>query len=213
MGIRILARRIRKACDFVVDESGQLVGTVMLAQDDYAAYAERSSQDMRSVPAEVFDDKAPLLTLISTENSDVLTKPLTRRYEMQRSAYADVAGGIMYLNPYPFLRIEENPFNESERNYPIDFGMISEQVCVFKFVIPEGYTIKEMPKNESFALSQNTAKFALSFSTRAGEISVVNRLQINKTLFMPDEYPALREFYARIVAGMGSLIVLEKTTK
>lgn len=197
--------------DFTVDESGKLAGKIVLAQDDYAAYAERSSQQPKDIPIDVFADKAGNLKLISKENADVLTKPFTRRYELQSTDYADVAGNHIYMSPYPFLRMAENSFKETERNYPIDFGMISEQVCVFRFVVPEGYAVKEMPKSESFGLPVNAARFALNVTSRQREISVVSRIQINKTLFMPDEYSALREFYARIVARMASLIVIEKT--
>jgi hypothetical protein len=46
--------------------------------------------------------------------------------------------------------------------------------------------------------------------TQGAEVTVVSRLQINKTLFMPEEYPALREFYSRVVAKMAEMVVLEK---
>jgi hypothetical protein len=41
-------------------------------------------------------------------------------------------------------------------------------------------------------------------------INITSHLQINKSLFIQDEYPHLREFYTRVVAKQTEQIVLKK---
>ncbi|HTF16739.1 MAG TPA: hypothetical protein VK658_01635 [Chryseolinea sp.] len=193
-----------------VDDEGQLSGNVILNQDDYAAFPYRSAKtDSTKAPADIFGVHSGDLKLVSTENAKDVSKALIRKYELQPFDYGNLAGTTMYISPYPFLRKEENEFKTATREYPVDFGMISEKTGMFKFTLPKGFKTKELPKNENFGLPGNAAKFTLSV-TAGTDVTIVARLQINKTLFMPDEYPALREFYSRVVAKMSEMIVLVK---
>ncbi|MGC3944744.1 MAG: DUF3857 domain-containing protein [Chryseolinea sp.] len=206
---------IRKAktsvtANLKIDEVGQMEGNVVLGQDDYAALSYRSAKsDSVKMPGDIFGEHMDDLKLVSTENENNESLTLIRKFDLQPINYADVAGANMYISPYPFLRIKENEFKDPIRNYPIDFGMMSERTSMFKFTLPKGYKIRELPKSENFGMTGNAAKFTLSV-TPGEEVTIVSRLQINKTLFMPDEYPSLREFYSRIVAKMAEVIVLEK---
>jgi hypothetical protein len=211
IGIEPVRRsKVSLTANFIIDESGQLAGNVVLGQDDYAAFAYRSPKnDSTKMPKDIFGDYSDDVQLVSTENATDVSKTLIRKYELRPVEYGSRAGSNMYISPYPFLRIYENEFKASSREYPIDFGMISEKICMYKLTVPNGFKIKELPKNENFFIPGNGAKFMLSV-TAGAEVTVVVRLQVNKTLFMPDEYPALREFYSRVVAKMSEMIVLEK---
>jgi hypothetical protein len=59
-------------------------------------------------------------------------------------------------------------------------------------------------------LQDNAAKCTFNISQTGNRIFIMSNLQINKTLFMQEEYPPLREFYARLVSKMAEQIVLKK---
>jgi hypothetical protein len=211
IGVEPIRRnKVSITANLKVDDAGQLEGNVVLGQDDYAAFPYRSAKvDTTKAPTDIFGSLSNDLKLTATENAKDVSKTLVRKYELEPTDYGNLAGANLYISPYPFLRVDENEFKSANRNYPVDFGMISEKTGMFKFSLPQGYKIKELPKNENFGLPGNAARFTLS-TTSGADVTVVARLQINKTLFMPDEYPALREFYSRVVAKMSEMIVLEK---
>jgi hypothetical protein len=53
-------------------------------------------------------------------------------------------------------------------------------------------------------------KYAFSFSQSGRQINILTRLQINRTLFDPEEYNDLKEFYALVIAKKAEQIVLRK---
>jgi hypothetical protein len=53
-------------------------------------------------------------------------------------------------------------------------------------------------------------KYAFSFPQSGRQINILTRLQINRTLFDPEEYNDLKEFYALVIAKKAEQIVLRK---
>jgi hypothetical protein len=117
---------------------------------------------------------------------------------------------MIYFNPIVFLREESNPFVLTTRHYPVDFSAIVDKVSVYNITIPEGYTVEELPQSKVLTLPEGAAKYTFNISVNTNKIVVMNRLQINKTLFYQDEYPNLREFYTRLVAKNSESVVLKK---
>ena len=70
--------------------------------------------------------------------------------------------------------------------------------------------LEEVPQNKILMLPGNAAKFVYSVSVNGNTISVVRTFQINKSLFVQDEYPNLREFYNQVVAKQNEQVVLKK---
>jgi hypothetical protein len=79
-----------------------------------------------------------------------------------------------------------------------------------KITIPEGYVVDELPQSKILVLPNNAARYTLSTSQMGNVVSLTSNIQINKTLFIQDEYLNLREFYNQIVAKQAEQIVLKK---
>ena len=139
-----------------------------------------------------------------------LSKPVTATYDVRISNAATQAGNLMYINPFVALREETNPFIHEKRTYPIDFGIPSEKVFVCTLNLPDGYTVEELPQSKVIRIEGDAAKCSFNISQIGNSLFVVNTLLISQTLFMQQEYPALREFYTRLVAKMSEQIVLKK---
>jgi hypothetical protein len=144
------------------------------------------------------------------KNIKEVHEPLKESYEMSVDAYADVAGDIIYLNPFLLMREETNPFKLATREYPVSFGSLLERGYTGKFTIPEGYAIDEMPQNKVIALPGNAAKFMFNVSQLGNQIAITSILQINRDIFLQEEYPNLREFYNQVVAKQSEQIVFKK---
>jgi hypothetical protein len=200
--------------NFTLTNNGDLTGQVSASKDGYAAFNTRQKL---SVSEDEYKKDFFIGKLWSIQTSEILNvnetdKPLIENYQINAEAYATVSNDLIYLNPFFFLREEFNPFVSNTREYPIDFDVTVDKLNICNITIPDDYTLDEVPQSKALALPDNAAKCAINISFNDNKIMILYRLQINKTLFMQDEYPNLKEFYARLVAKMSETIVLKKKT-
>jgi len=122
----------------------------------------------------------------------------------------NVINDIVYLNPMFFHQINENPFILEDRKYPIDYGYLIERAFIINYTIPEGYEVIEYPEKIIVKLPNNDAYFAYNVTVMGNKISLTSRFNINKILFLPNEYTLLKEFYNQIIKKHAEPIVLKK---
>lgn len=119
-------------------------------------------------------------------------------------------GDLIYLSPGVGLYRTSNPFVSSERKLPINFHFPFEETMVLKYKIPQGYEVHELPQNKIQRSLEGKAMFVYSISQLGDELLINTRLIIGQTLFTPDNYAALKEFYDIVVGKSGEKIILKK---
>ncbi len=196
----------------IISNEGQLSGKVKIINDGYAAYSGREKLEggEESYKKDSFITKLSNVQTSEILNGKDLDKPLLENYDISIDSYATLSGDLIYFNPIVFLREESNPYVLTSRQYPVDFSSIVDKVSVYNITIPDGYTVEEVPESKVFTLPEGAAKYTFNISVNSNKIVVMNRLQINKTLFYQDEYANLREFYTRLVAKNAENVVLKK---
>lgn len=117
---------------------------------------------------------------------------------------------VIYLQPFLFLKDEENPFKKPTRKFPVEFNYpYSEQVRV-QIQIPDGYVVEEVPENVQFVLPGNGGYYRFILSLQGSMISVMSQLDIKGVSYSPDEYHAIRTAFQQKVEAENSMIVLKK---
>jgi len=192
-----------------------LKGNMVLSKGDYAALDFRNDyEDFNSDDEYLADYKEGKkgLKVIShkIENLDSLYKPITEEFEVIINNGASDIDGELYITPVLFEQVKENPFKVSERKYPIDFGYCHDKTIIANFIIPQGYTVGNLPANVSLKLAGNAASFSCKTGVQDDKISVVMKLNINKSIILQTQYVELREFYNQIIAKEAEPIVLKK---
>lgn len=118
---------------------------------------------------------------------------------------------VVYINPTLSEGYKQNPFKSAERFYPVEMPYATDESYFFTMLVPDGYTIDELPKSMVLKFNeQGDAFFEYRISESGGTISFRSRIVIKRTLFQPDEYETLREFFNMIVKKQGEQIVLKK---
>lgn len=125
-------------------------------------------------------------------------------------AYSMAGERIYHYSPMLGEGESTNPFKINEKQYPVDFGIPQEETYTANFSLPKGYVVKEMPKMESIALSNNGERFIFSCVNENGELKIASKITIDKAIYLPKEYHSLREFYSRIVGKHAEQVVLKK---
>ena len=118
---------------------------------------------------------------------------------------------ILYVSPLFGEGIKNNPFKSAQRFYPVEMPYTIDETYVLTLDAPEGYTIDELPKPMILKLNEEgEGVFEYLISESGGSISLRSRLQIKRTVFAPDEYELLREFFNMVVNKQNEQIVFKK---
>jgi hypothetical protein len=196
-----------------ITEEAALEGKLTLERTGYFAARDRKEYFTKEEEAYVknLSDVHQLeVTKSEFSNTKDLTNAFKEVHEVIASDRANVAPNTIYFNPVFFTKIKENPFKSEDRKYPVDFGHSFDQMYVLKLTIPEGYVVDEAPQPKAMALPGGAGRFTYSFSQVGNTLSLINNLQINKSVFNQEEYASLREFYNQVVAKQAEQVVLKK---
>jgi len=117
---------------------------------------------------------------------------------------------MIYFNPF-IDKIKNNPFLLNERTYPIDFGFKKKLSYIVKINTPNNYKIISVPESVRLSIPNKGGVFLCNTTVKDNEITIFLQYSLNKTIYSPQEYPYLKEFYHQIIKSQNSLITLEKT--
>jgi hypothetical protein len=199
-----------------LNENGEVSGLVAVERSGYSAANQRKKY-LKMGEAEYLKDfgknKDWEVTKSSFENSKEVHLPFKEKHEVSKfNNQVTMAGDIIYVNPFVLLQKDNNPFKLEQREYPVDFGFSNDEVYVATIIIPDGFAVEELPKSKVMMLPENASKFMFNVSQTGNKIMITSNLSINKSLFVQDEYPGIRELFNQIVAKHNEQIVLKKKT-
>jgi hypothetical protein len=196
---------------------GSLSGTAETSHSGYAGLQRRTEVFTKGVSAFLQKDlprayPSCTLSLPAVDNADSVGKSLVTRCTLESTELVQTAGNRLYLTPLLSTARRENPFKSPKRAFPVDFGAALEETSLISFAVPEGYVVEELPKSLGIALPNDGGRYTFSVlqSLTDNKLRVTSRLVLRKTVFTPDEYGALREFFDKIVAKQAEQVVLKK---
>ncbi len=151
------------------------------------------------------------LTDMQMDNIGDWSKPLVSTYRLGIPAADPASKDVIYLNPLLHERYGSNPFRLEERQFPVDFIYPFKRTIYVQIEVPEGYAVEELPEASRFMLPDRSAVYQSGYQVNGDGNIVVNVLMdVAKPLFMAEEYPLLREFFASIVEEEARSIILKK---
>ncbi|HTJ48931.1 MAG TPA: DUF3857 and transglutaminase domain-containing protein [Cyclobacteriaceae bacterium] len=199
--------------EMMLTDKGDLKGKLQYSRDGYDAYDMRKSYHKDGEEAYLKDflgTKTWQVDKSEFQNMKDLKVQAKEIHEVVIPEHASTTGNVIYINPFLEGNMSENPFKLEKREYPVDYGTKQENVYMAKITVPEGYQVDELPPSKIFMMPGNSAKYMYSMNLIGNTITLTSNLQINKSLFIQDEYPNLREFYNQVVAKQAEQIVLKK---
>ncbi len=219
--IELYANKPKKAMSMYeldISEEGVITGKTQTSRSNYAAYDFRKTVDGADSQDELIEDieKNNIGLKINEykfENLADIYQPTKEEYQVTISDQAEAFGDMIYFNPLIYDQMKNNPFKLEERKFPVDYGYAIHETNIYTYMIPEGYVVEEKPQNLSLALPENAAKFVYNVSETGNIIQVMCTFNINKTLFLPDEYQYLKDFYSQAIAKQAEQIILKKQSE
>jgi hypothetical protein len=106
--------------------------------------------------------------------------------------------------------MEENPFNQEDRKFPVVYGYPSKKRYIVSINIPEGYKIESLPLGTKATMGDSVVAFKYLLSENSNKIQISAEFSINRYFVSPEEYIDLKKFYQYMIDKENEKIVLSK---
>ncbi len=141
---------------------------------------------------------------------DSLMKPLSENFTVVLKNGVTKTNNQFFISPALFDKWTENPFKLEQRMYPVDFVTPIEKTQVFRLELPQGYQVEQLPQNIRMTLPENSANFQMQSVVNENTVQVVFKFNINKPLFLQNEYLDLKAFFDQVVKKQSEMLIIKK---
>ena len=193
-------------------EGNEIRGSLQAEEGYYESVNDRTKIRENGKDALVNAMRKEFGSDFSIENFQVdslkkLDEPIKLRFDFE---FPQEDQDLLYISPVIGESFRENPFKAAERNYPVEMPYCLDRTYVLNFSIPEGYKVEELPKSSKVAFNDDEGYFEYLISADANAVQMRTRIQLRKSVFQPDEYNSLRDFFSYVVKKHAEQIVLKK---
>lgn len=194
--------------------TGTVSGKLSRKRTDYNAMIFRNSAE--SIKEEVYlekyenDNKKIEVSEYERVIDKNLNAPVIENITFTGGNFSEVINGSIYINPMLFFTLEQNPFKQETRDYPIDYGFPIVEKYNITIDIPEGYIVDTMPVPIVLNMEDNLGQFKFLINKSDIAIQMAVSFQINTPIVTTDYYEALKGFYQRMIEKQNEKIVFKK---
>jgi len=151
-----------------------------------------------------------LFEIDSIENLEDIYKPIKYAGHAVKYSTHKRIGDQIFINAVFDYGLEENPFTEEDRQYPVFYNQLSSIRRIINFKIPEGYTLEQVP--EPLAISTHNKKINFIYDPKMvdDKLNITFYLNVNSDIILPEEYQDFSTIYDRIMEKQGEQIILRK---
>ncbi len=144
------------------------------------------------------------------ENKANEYEPIKEDYYFTATNEVEIINDKLFFKPLLFFSIDENPFKQSKRDYPIDFIFPTHDSYTITYNLPPGYVVESMPEKINIATEDNLASFSFLTGNMGNKVQIVSNFYINSSLVPSDYYDSLKAFFNQVYLKMNEKIVLKK---
>lgn len=194
---------------------GKITGSIKNYKLGYAAYYRR--QDIKKFNSieeyvEDKDENLPDTRIINYDvnNLDNIDQTLEETYEVEIAAFDSLSFDRIYFNPFLMNKMNDNPFKLVERTYPVDLGAPESTRIIINLSIPENYEMTGKPRDIAIALPNSGGRFINKTEIIGDQIQFSQIMELEKSIYQPEEYPALKELFNQIIQLQKTDLVFER---
>lgn len=145
---------------------------------------------------------------IDKKSADTL--PLLQQFKFETEG--TVNGEYLLINLNQFFGFETNPFVAENRFTNIHFGTLVNNQLTHIYDLPEGFKPEELPKNMNLIMPDKSITFlrSINYDASANKIMLRLKFEVNQPIFGPETYPAISQFFKKMVDMLNEPLVLRK---
>ncbi|WP_353779589.1 DUF3857 domain-containing protein [Winogradskyella sp. 3972H.M.0a.05] len=148
---------------------------------------------------------------LEVQNEKEVTKPYVKKFDFSSEELIEEIGDKLYVSPLLFYTIEETPFKEETRDYPIDFVHPFSQNYMVNIMLPEGYEVESLPESVSYKLSEdNISDYKYTIMQNGNYIQLRIGFNFNYSFVPANDYTAFRQYFNAYIEKISEKIVLKR---
>ncbi len=195
--------------------NGKLEGELLIISHGYAALNKRmeiKNHNSTEEYVEKLDEKNIQLNFLHSDiqHLDSIDNPLVEKYTVALQLVEEELGDSFRFNPFFINRISKNPYNLSQRSYPVDLGSESDGRIAIQIELPTDYSLADQPRDVSIALPNSGGKFLSQTQLNGRQLTVNQQIQFSKSIYDAYEYPALKAFYSQLIQNQRQDVLFTK---
>jgi hypothetical protein len=122
------------------------------------------------------------------------------------------SGGYKLVRLNMFSGFEKNPFLSDIRFTNVDYGCMQNNILTQHIQVPEDLVPDGLPKNIRLIMPDTSIAISRIIEFKNNALDAQYKIQVNKSIFTADEYPALKEFFKKMSEILDENVVLRKKT-
>jgi len=211
------ANRLMRDGNFTLEPDGNLTGSVKEFRLGEQAEVRRA-QFLDAAPADrvkimdrflgVFLDNFDLESA-TLGNLRQFGEDLTINYSFVARNYARTAGNLILLRPAVLGRKEPDLSSDKKRKYPVEFYTTAFENDDFRFTLPPGYVVDELPPPVN--VDCGAIAYHSSITAKGGQIEYKRSYTLRKVFVPVAKLPALRAAAGKIAADERASIILRQS--
>jgi hypothetical protein len=205
-----------KSYNLEISDDGKLKGSIIENHIGYSGVEFRTKLGTEKTQEDYIrkmQENTNGLTInkYSIANVDDNYNPIIDTLNVEIKDRTQLVNNKILFKPLLFEGIQKNEFTLEDRKYPVDYNFLTSKLSVFDYTIPAGYEVESLPQSMIIKLPDNSMSIVYSIQNIDNKIKVLYKLDINKILFLPEEYQGLKELYNRMVKKATEQVILKKT--
>ncbi|PQV48284.1 transglutaminase superfamily protein [Jejuia pallidilutea] len=172
-------------------------------------FKDKDLDDFITIREGRFDDIE--ISEYTLENTDSYKGNVEEKFNFYKEEGADIINDKIYVQPFMFLKIKENPFKLEKRLFPVDFGYPFFNRYIVSIDIPEGYAPETELSPIIMKIPNNLGEFKFYPSFVGGKLRLMVNYKINKAVVSAENYLFLKQFFNEMIIKENEQIVLTKT--
>ncbi|MDQ0965570.1 hypothetical protein QFZ20_000973 [Flavobacterium sp. W4I14] len=201
--------------NMTLDKENKLTGKINQYSKGYSALNLRNKYRKTTNETEFIKnfkkDKTGLeVSNYKIDNLDNLEELLTESMDVVIEDNVEEAGNLVYFTPLLFERTKENLFKLEQRKFPVDFAYPFKESYRITISFPEDYEVDKLPKGGIYKLPEDNGTFTINYIAEGKTLMVRSIINVNKSLYTPEEYFDLKELFKTVVEKQAEQIVFKK---
>jgi len=143
-------------------------------------------------------------------NLNDLSENVEESFELLNRSSYDLIGDKIYLNPLHIFGMDENPFKQEERDFPIDFIYPKTSAYTLTYNIPEGYEVEFLPEAKKYITGSRSLEVGWLVVQDKSQIKIRFNLDYNVAIVNSKEYTDIKKIFEEVVKFSNEKIVLKK---
>ena len=197
-----------------VNDKGEVEGKVRENYKDYYAlqYRDRYENVTKDAYLEILEKQYKTIEIDNYEvtNNILENEAIVEKFSFKSNSIVEKIGDKLFFSPLLYLSPSENPFNQENREYPVDFSFPFKDKQTLIIAIPDGYAVESLPKPIAIAMDNNYGNFSYTISNTEKQIQVASTFDVNTAIIPAEDYPFLKEFYKIMIEKQNEKVVLKK---